>query len=129
MLVLEHDEVEIDHCISCGGIWLDAEELTLLLEGSQEKENLLLSFKLDLECKEKRRKCPICRKKMDKVLCGAEEKVLIDKCRNNDGLWFDREELRQIIEMGTMDKDVRVFALLNNLFGDGKGNSLPGHNN
>ncbi len=31
MIVLELDEVEIDHCISCGGIWLDAGELELLI--------------------------------------------------------------------------------------------------
>ena len=32
MIVMELNEVEIDHCLSCSGIWLDAGELELLLE-------------------------------------------------------------------------------------------------
>ncbi len=31
MITLELQEVEIDYCIDCGGIWLDAGELELLL--------------------------------------------------------------------------------------------------
>ena len=72
MIVLELDEVEIDHCISCGGIWLDAGELELLLEGVEEKDNLLASFSIDKDTKEAGRRCPICLKKMEKVLCCAE---------------------------------------------------------
>jgi len=36
MITLELEEVEIDHCTNCGGIWLDAGELELLL-GQPEK--------------------------------------------------------------------------------------------
>ena len=30
LIVLELDEVEIDHCLSCQGIWLDAGELQVV---------------------------------------------------------------------------------------------------
>lgn len=120
MIVLELDEVEIDHCISCGGIWLDAGELELLLEDSQEKDSLLTSFVVDKNPKEKPRKCPICLKKMEKVLCGTDKKICIDKCINNDGIWFDVGELDEIIKMGSFDKNNKIVNLLEDMFGKKK---------
>jgi Zn-finger nucleic acid-binding protein len=117
VVVLELDQIEIDHCLSCGGIWLDAGELELLLEGSEDKDRLLSSFEVDRATKEKARRCPICRKRMEKVLCGRECKVRIDRCRKNDGLWFDVGELGQILEMGSLGPDTRVLRLLADMFG------------
>ena len=45
MLVLELDKIEIDHCINCGGIWLDNGELELLLETKEERNRLKDLFK------------------------------------------------------------------------------------
>ena len=90
MIVLELNRVEIDYCQKCSGIWLDKGELELLLDTEQERTALFNSFKLDNTAKEKKRKCPICLKKMDKVRL---EGILIDKCRLGHGLWFDKGEL------------------------------------
>ena len=116
MVVLELDQVEIDHCLNCGGIWLDAGELELLLEDGKEKDELLKSFKADTLSKEKKRKCPICLRAMGKIVCGTEEKVLIDKCRNNDGIWFDKGELDQVIKIGNLDKDNKILFMLKDMF-------------
>ncbi len=117
MIVLELDEVEIDHCPCCGGIWLDAGELELLLGNYEEKDNLLSSFRVDKSTKEDKRRCPICLKKMEKVLCGTDRKVRIDKCRKNDGIWFDEGELEDIVSMAAFDKDNKVSDLLKDMFG------------
>jgi len=117
MVILELEGVEIDHCVSCGGIWLDAGELELLLEDSRQKDDLLASFILDINNREKSRKCPRCLKKMYKVLVGKEKKVLLDKCRNNHGLWFDLGELDEIIKMGSFDKNNKIIKLLEDMFG------------
>ena len=91
MITLELDEVEIDHCLGCGGIWLDAGELEMLLGDSGKAKEVVESFAAAQGCKEKLRKCPICLKKMEKILVGADDKaVLIDRCRKGDGLWFDK---------------------------------------
>ena len=117
MVVLELDEVEIDHCLSCGGIWLDGGELELLLGNSAEKNKLLASFQAVQNTKEKVRNCPICSKRMDKVLYGGGDKqVCIDKCRHNDGLWFDLGELEEITKMGNFDKNDKVLQLLRDVF-------------
>ena len=117
MIVLELEEVEIDHCLTCGGIWLDAGELELLLANSKERDDLLSSLALDKNTREKGRKCPLCSRRMNKVLCGTERKVRIDKCGKNDGIWFDLGELEEIIKMGDFDKNNKVLNLLKDMFG------------
>jgi len=126
MVVLELKGVEIDYCLKCKGIWLDKGELELLLEGFESSRDVLTSFDLDKKSKEKKRKCPICLKKMEKVLCGRDKKVLIDRCPKGDGLWFDGGELETIISMGVVDKNNKVLELFNDMFGVGwnKGGSF-----
>lgn len=109
---MELNEVEVDRCFSCGGIWLDGGELELLLEGSTSREDFLTSFKVDTETAEKPRKCPICDKRMEKILCGGEARILIDRCKKGDGIWLDRGELREILEETSFGGDSRVLDLL-----------------
>lgn len=117
MITLELEDVEIDYCTECGGIWLDAGELELLLGEPQKAKQLLASFQIDSQSTEKLRKCPICYKKMQKVKVGSSTPVLfIDKCRRGDGLWFDRGELREICEKAQLDKDNKITRLLNDMF-------------
>jgi len=117
MIVLELDEVEVDYCTECEGIWLDAGELELLLGGATQSEALLASFQPE-KTDEKRRKCPICLRKMDKVLVGdaAGGQELIDRCGKAHGLWFDRGELQNVLKMGQFDDEGRIRTLLGGLF-------------
>ena len=80
MIVLEIENVEIDHCVVCKGTWLDAGELSLLLEGADNKDRLLSSMEQDADTNEAPRRCPICEKKMRKILfsCGGGEGVIWD---------------------------------------------------
>ncbi len=117
MITLELAEVEIDHCTDCGGIWLDAGELQLLLDNPNQAEILLNSFKVDSTCTEKKRKCPICLKKMKKIIIGQDKPaLLIDKCPRGDGLWFDKGELTDILGAGSFDEENKVAKLLTDMF-------------
>lgn len=117
MITLELSEVEIDHCTDCGGIWLDAGELEILLGDPEKSNQLLNSFKIDSACTEKKRKCPICLKKMQKIIVGlSEPTLLIDKCSKGDGLWFDRGELKDILKVGSFDEENKVAELLSEIF-------------
>ncbi len=118
MITLELQDVEIDYCTDCGGIWLDAGELELLLGELEKAKQLLDSFKIDSKSAEKIRKCPICDKKMKKVIVGSSKPILlIDKCRKSDGLWFDKGELHDIFERAELDKDNKIQELLTDMFG------------
>jgi hypothetical protein len=117
MITLELADVEIDHCIRCGGIWLDAGELELLLDAREKADRLLGSFQEDRTAAEQLRKCPICGKKMAKVIVGTSQPLLrIDKCRHRHGLWFDRGELKQVLSQGQLDEESRIQQLLADIF-------------
>ena len=116
LVVLELDQIEIDHCLNCGGIWLDAGELELLLETKEERERFGTILVEDNSVKERRHSCPICNKKMKKVFVGEEKKILIDKCKRNHGLWLDMGELEQVIELSTQNKDGKIISLLKQMF-------------
>jgi Zn-finger nucleic acid-binding protein len=121
MITLELQEVEIDYCTDCGGIWLDAGELELLLGEQEKAAQLLKSFKIDSQAIEKTRKCPICSKKMQKVVVGSSKPtLLIDKCRRADGLWFDKGELQDIFDRALLDQDNKIQKLLTDMFGHGQ---------
>ncbi len=119
MITLELDEVEIDYCMKCGGIWLDSGELEQLFEDPAQAEALLdsVASAKAKDHKEQPYPCPICDKKMDKVYIGETEgKVLIDACPRKDGLWFDKGELARILAMSAGPKEQRVQQLLADMF-------------
>ena len=118
MITLELADVEIDHCVGCGGIWLDGGELELLMEDAARARHLLESFREEPAATEQPRRCPICDKKMGKIMVGRSEPVLlIDKCRRGDGLWFDRGELQDVLNRGQLDETSRIQRLLADMFG------------
>ena len=101
MIVVEHSRIELDYCTNCSGVWFDSGELELMLEtmGLEETglslDNILASPKA--KTSEKKRRCPICGQKMSKATIGQEPEVLIDVCRQGDGLWFDGGEVGQLL--------------------------------
>ncbi|MHC5075560.1 MAG: TFIIB-type zinc ribbon-containing protein [Planctomycetota bacterium] len=117
MITLELSGVEIDHCVDCGGIWLDAGELELLLNDPDKASVTLNSFKINTETKEKPRKCPICLRKMQKISVGTEPPaLLIDKCKKGEGLWFDKGELEDIVDRAKLDENNKIQKLLADMF-------------
>ncbi|MCF7815100.1 MAG: zf-TFIIB domain-containing protein, partial [Candidatus Cloacimonetes bacterium] len=112
MITLELSNVEIDYCLKCKGIWLDAGELEMLLGNDKQTTEFLQSFNLEKNPREKKVKCPICTKKMEKISVGTEAAVQIDRCKNGDGIWFDKGELEEVIKHGSLGKDNQVLDLL-----------------
>ncbi|MGB5287870.1 MAG: hypothetical protein WBN42_05225, partial [Ignavibacteriaceae bacterium] len=62
--------------------------------------------------------CPICGKRMNKVLIGEQNQVLIDKCRKDHGLGFDKNELKSVIENASENRENKVINLLKQMFED-----------
>jgi Zn-finger nucleic acid-binding protein len=101
LIIIERNQIELDHCLSCHGLWFDAEELELLFSSLAEEqmarslEQFMALPRRDIH--EKPLKCPRCRHKMDKVVVESDEDILLDRCRRGDGLWFDGGELHQMV--------------------------------
>ncbi len=126
MIVVEHEHIELDYCVECAGVWFDAGELELLLETMQLAGSILSVDSIltspEEKSSEKKRKCPICGKKMKKATIGHDPEVLIDACVRGDGLWFDSGEVGQIITqlsdktVGESDSQGRVITFLGEVF-------------
>lgn len=115
MIAIELNQVEIDNCFDCGGIWLDAGELEILLGKNDAVDSFLKSFSTVDKSTEKPRRCPICLKKMKKIYVSSENDLIIDECFLNHGIWFDKGELSQVISRCS-DEYSQVAALLKDIF-------------
>ena len=121
MIVLEFQQVEVDHCTACGGIWLDAGELELLFEDAHQARQIVGSFQRAPHTKENLRPCPICLKKMQKILVNSHDKpVVIDRCPKGHGLWFDRGELPQVLSGAGFGRERKIIKLLSQIFSHNK---------
>ncbi len=122
MIVVELDQIEIDHCIKCRGSWLDAGELELLLDDASNRDELLSKAIKGADIAEDPRRCPICNKKMQKITYSLENRkdIVLDKCAANDGLWFDRGELTDILQHGDFPAGHEIYTLLNDIFGENR---------
>jgi uncharacterized protein len=112
MVVLELDQVEIDYCTACKGVWLDSGELEILLGDTHHHPKLLP----DTQSSEKKVRCPKCARKMNKIRIGQPDGILIDSCTENHGLWFDGGELEELLKIEGPDN--RIFILLRGIFGN-----------
>ena len=98
MIVVEYKKIELDVCVQCKGVWFDADELSLLL-GTLELHMGEFGCPATKNVAEGVRRCPCCRKKMDKIMIGPGDGVMIDRCAKGHGLWFDGGELDAIVNV------------------------------
>ena len=116
MVILELDKVEIDYCPQCKGIWLDSGELELLME-TRNNEKMYKHFIPADNVAEKKYKCPICSKKMSKVEF-ENSGIIIDKCKKDHGLWFDKGELNSLLTLKDVNHNNKMLVHLKNIFGE-----------
>ena len=127
MIVVEYHDIELDYCGGCKGVWFDSGELELLLEShGLEEAKLFLDNILgspEAISSEKKRKCPICGRKMKKATIGEQLKIIIDVCTEEHGLWFDGGEVTQLIRHLSgehppeEDSREQVISFLEEVFG------------
>jgi len=126
IIVVEHDNIELDYCTDCNGVWFDAGEMDLLLQSIDVNSGGYLIKDMlnapEAESPEKKRKCPICGSKMKKTTTGEKNRILIDVCPQGDGLWFDGGELTQLLRQLSAREDEgsesqrQVIAFLGDVF-------------
>jgi uncharacterized protein len=101
-LIVEYKNIELDYCPTCQGVWFDSGELELLLESAKlaDHHHYLEEIIASPEVKtsEKKRRCPICRRKMKKAYIDDDKKIMIDACVISHGIWFDGGEVQNLVE-------------------------------
>ncbi len=100
MLIVEFDDIELDACPDCKGIWFDAQELRELFElvGAPEYLQDLEGQLERLAHSSARRSCPRCRELIEPVRAPMSEgsELILDECPRGHGLWFDQGELEAL---------------------------------
>jgi len=94
--------VALHDCARCGGLWLDAESFQAVTT-SLESQAAVLAFAprsstpAPPETTVRYAACPQCGSGMNRVNFARISGVVLDTCRAH-GTWFDRDELRRIVE-------------------------------
>ena len=101
-------------CETCGGLWLDVQTFDRICASRQEQSAVLGGASitparhLNLNADPLRVSyvpCPQCNQLMNRINFARCSGVIVDVCKGH-GTWFDREELREIVEFirsGGMD--------------------------
>lgn len=100
----QYEEVEIDRCGKCQGVWLDAKELAKIVGSAIETfpdslvtKTLEAKFggvpKQELDSVEL---CPKCSTEMKPINYSYESGIIIDSCPKGHGIWLDLHELEKV---------------------------------
>jgi len=101
-LIVEYENIELDYCPACGGVWFDAGELELLLEaadlGSSRSYLEDIAKYPEAQINENKLRCPVCRRKMKKITMLEDKKLVTDLCMGGHGIWFDGGEVNTLVK-------------------------------
>jgi Zn-finger nucleic acid-binding protein len=122
LIAIEYDEVEVDYCVSCHGVWLDAGELELLFGNAEACAAFLtIGSPAAVPKREKARACPECDRRMRKESTEGEPVVTFDHCPRCGGMWFDEGELSAVLgHPAALGKGREVAEFLRGMFVKGE---------
>ncbi|HEU4522145.1 MAG TPA: zf-TFIIB domain-containing protein [Thermoanaerobaculia bacterium] len=115
LIAVERDQIEVDSCISCHGLWFDRGEMELLCEKTGVTLDMPKLF-VAASVPERPRECPRCRKRMAKVALAANARVVTDHCPDEHGIWFDARELGTVIDAAA-SAETPMVRFLGEVFG------------
>jgi Zn-finger nucleic acid-binding protein len=93
----------MQECPKCEGLWVDAATIERIYAERERQVSLLQVVDptvvpaVAVEDKVQYLPCPVCRKLMNRVNFAHYSNVIVDICKGH-GTWFDRDELRRVIE-------------------------------
>ena len=112
-------EITVDRCLLCNGIWFDVNELDQYLA---EKLLLLDSNRVPnaAELDKKEGVCPTCGKKLVKSKAPKGARFKVDRCPNGHGVWLDSTEIDKLENKNFSfgERFLLVFRNLKELFTD-----------
>lgn len=117
LIAFELEGVEIDHCLTCRGTWLDAGEIEQICEISGSPAGgLSAALERSGSGERSKRRCPRCKRKMNRVSIGTDRPVEIERCRFGHGMWFDAGEIKTLLKSFAEGEEGRVAGFLSDMF-------------
>ncbi|MCH8065419.1 MAG: zf-TFIIB domain-containing protein [Chloroflexi bacterium] len=106
-LIIEHHKgIEVDHCPTCNGRWLDHHELDQLEALAAPDEDTRKAM-VEYAKRPSELKCPVCEKEMRAFNYRAYN-LEIDTCEDEHGFWLDAGEEGRVHDI--MEERVRGLA-------------------
>ncbi len=122
LIIVELHGIEVDHCATCGGTWLDRGDLELIVElAGGTPDPLIAGLAPPGTGTKSARRCPRCQRKMERTIAGATPAVEIERCRYGHGIWLDAGELAALVRGCAKTPDAALAAFLGDLFGQAAG--------
>lgn len=90
------EEVAVDRCSSCDGIWFDAQELSELLAEDARKVASLRRGSAHEELDGKKGNCPRDATELLRVFSAVDKTVVLDACPDCRGIWLDGGEFEKL---------------------------------
>ena len=116
LIIVERDDIALDYCLNCNGFWFDDGEWNLFCKKvyltNEDTIGDIYSIP-KLVIKEEARNCPICNSKMEKFMAYG---VVLDRCPNKHGVWFDKNEISSFINASAGRKAKTPFNFLGEIF-------------
>ena len=91
--ILHINNVEIDCCKTCEGLWFDPHELQMTMNTPDDITDIFL------HAGKSKYKCPVCQTKLSKRSFLFPERLVVDICPNDHGVYFEKGELEQIFKI------------------------------
>jgi Zn-finger nucleic acid-binding protein len=123
LFILHFRDLEVHFCQKCRGLWLDTGELEAIMKktGAATTDPLLrFQEQPGADTKGRPHLCPRCDTALREIQVehASSPTLTLDKCPRGHGLWFDADELQQLLAMFPAASGAgKTIELLNELFG------------
>ncbi len=91
-------EIVVDRCENCGGIWFDDQELVQVLHESRYRLGALRGRTAPEGLNQKRSRCPRDGTQLLRVASALGYTVVLDSCPQCRGVWLDGGELDTLLK-------------------------------
>ena len=105
LFIAHYRSVEVDYCDRCRGVWLDAGELAALAGHDPLAASL---YQTGVVPPGKKHLCPRCDTPLEEITTAGP--ITLDRCPGGHGLWFDADELQQLIAQANAGVLNEVFT-------------------
>ncbi|MEA5535886.1 zf-TFIIB domain-containing protein [Crocosphaera sp. XPORK-15E] len=112
-----YEDIEVDRCCQCAGIWFDSSEAEELKrrKGSENIDIGKLNWENHQEALDAQIPCPRCGISMIKMLDLDKHPIWYETCSQCQGIWFDAGEFKKYKDnfpkQGLLSKAIKAFRL------------------
>ncbi len=110
-----YQDIEVDRCCQCQGIWFDSLEAEQLksIKGSESIDSGNFQGENAAQSLQESVNCPRCQEKMLKMLDFDKYPIWYETCLKCHGLWFDAGEFQQFKHnfqnKGLLDRAIKIL--------------------